>query len=241
MVGSAVIVGVGPGLGAALARRFSKGGYPVALCARRMESLKPVKEAIEGEQGKAGCYAVDSTVASQVEAVIPQITSELGPPEVLCYNVGPSVGHVWPPPTVEETSLEKFRAGLEAGAVGAFLWSKQVIPSMKANKKGTILLTGATAALRGSANFCLLSPGKFAMRSLGQTMARELHPLGIHVAHVIVDGFIGSPIVVEKNPNKPREEFLDPQAMAEEYWKLHSQHPSTWSSEIDLRPFTEKF
>lgn len=242
MAGScAIIVGVGPGLGAALARRFAKGGYSVALVARRVETITSVQESIEAEGGKAACFAADSTVEDQVNGAFAKIRTELGEPEVLCYNVGPSVGSSWPPPLVEEMSAESFRQGLETGALGAFLWCKQILPLVKAAKKGTILLTGATAGLRGGANFSCLSPGKFALRSLSQTLARELGPHKVHVAHVIVDGLIGSDKVKKLMPDKKEEELLNADAMANEYWNLHVQDPTTWSQEVDLRPYTEKF
>ncbi|CAD7695149.1 unnamed protein product [Ostreobium quekettii] len=241
MAGVAVVVGVGPGLGSALARRFAKGGFAVALCSRKMESLTPVKADIDKAGGKAECFTVDSTDEQQVAAAYDSITAQLGHPSVLCYNVGGAGSGGWPPPTVEDTSVEIFRRSLDACVVGGFLWAKKVIPHMKANKKGTILLTGATASLRGSKNFCAFSPGKFALRSLGQTMARELHPCGVHVAHVIVDGIIRGPRTEQMMPGRPADAFMEPDAMAEEYWKLHTQDPSTWSVEIDLRPFTEKF
>ncbi|GMH37256.1 hypothetical protein BSKO_05129 [Bryopsis sp. KO-2023] len=242
MVGCAIIVGVGPGLGASLARRFARGGFPVALVARRLEGISPVKESIEAEKGKASCYVADGTDENQVKEAFAKIRAELGEPEVLCYNVGPNVlSQGWPPPTVESITVANFRQGVETGVVGAFLWCKQLLPIVKSAKKGTILFTGATAGLRGAANFSGLSPGKFALRSLSQTLAKELHPCGVHVAHVIVDGIIDTERIRTLMPERPTEEMLDPDAMADEYWKLHTQHPSTWSQEIDLRPFTEKF
>eukprot|EP01025_Chloroclados_australasicus_P053009 TRINITY_DN619_c0_g1_i6.p2 TRINITY_DN619_c0_g1~~TRINITY_DN619_c0_g1_i6.p2 ORF type:complete len:241 (+),score=24.98 TRINITY_DN619_c0_g1_i6:146-868(+) len=239
---SAIVVGVGPGLGGSLARRFSKAGYSVALVARKLENLQSTKERIQSEQGSCEAFAVDTTDQASVESTFKQIEDKLGKVEVLCYNVGPAIT-TFPPPRVEEMPLDKFKLGLETGVVGAFIWSKCVIPGMKELGKGTILFTGATAGLRGAAGFSVLSPGKFALRSLSQTLAKELGPSGIHVAHVVVDGLIYTERVKQLGAggDRPVDHFLNPDAMAEEYYKLHMQDRTTWSQEMDLRPYSEKF
>jgi NAD(P)-dependent dehydrogenase (short-subunit alcohol dehydrogenase family) len=140
-----------------------------------------------------------------------------------------------------EVSPEDFERCWKVGCHGAFLCAREVLPAMVERGAGTILLSGATAALRGSARFSCLAVGKFGLRALGQAMARELGERGIHVAHVIIDGQIDSEHVRSRSPHRPASSFLAPDAIAETYWQLHAQHPTAWTQELDLRPASEKF
>ena len=231
------VVGVGPGLGAASARRFAREGFAVALMARRQESLEPVSAELQGAGTKVAAVPTDGTDPEAVKAGFAKVKSELGAPEVLVYNAGNFfLGGIL------ELSPEQFVQAWEANCYGAFLAAQQVLPEMVERGRGTILLTGATGSVRGGARFACLAVGKFGLRALGQSMAREFGPQGIHVAHIIIDGQIDNPRTTARNPaDRPQDSYLSADAIAENYWQLHVQHPTTWTLELDLRPYVEKF
>jgi NAD(P)-dependent dehydrogenase (short-subunit alcohol dehydrogenase family) len=232
----AAVLGVGPGLGAAVARRFAGDGFGVALMARREESVADVKEEIEGEGGTALSVPADATDPSTVAGAFERVRGELGDPEVFVYNAGAfQMGGIL------DLSPEQFDECFKANCAGAFYAAQQVLPAMVEAERGTILLTGASAALRGKANFSALAVGKFGLRALAQSMAREFGPQGIHVSHVIVDGQINTPRIGEMFPDREEHTLLSPDAIAETYWLLHSQDPTAWTLELDLRPSVESF
>jgi NAD(P)-dependent dehydrogenase (short-subunit alcohol dehydrogenase family) len=227
----AIVIGAGPGLGAAVARRFAREGFAVGVVARRRDTVDPIAQAIGGR-----AYAADTTDAAQVATLFAAIRGELGAPDVLIYNAGAfQIGGVL------EVSPEDFERCWRVGCHGAFLCAREVLPAMIERGAGTILFSGATASVRGSARFSCLAVGKFGLRALGQSMARELGPRGIHVAHVIIDGQIDSERARSSAPQRPESSFLAPDAIAEAYWQLHAQHPTAWTQELDLRPSVEKF
>jgi NAD(P)-dependent dehydrogenase (short-subunit alcohol dehydrogenase family) len=226
---TAVVVGVGPGLGIAAARRFARGGFRVALVARRAEEMKRLAAELGGGAMGIGADATDPT---SMEAAFDQI----GPADVLVYNAG-----VFKIGEVADIEPEEFESAWKANCFGGFLAAHAVIPEMIARGSGTILFTGATASLRGSAKFSMLAVGKFGLRALAQSLARELGPRGIHVAHVIIDGQIDTPRVRGMMPGRDPSTFIAPESIAELYWQLHAQDRSCWSHEVDLRPATEKF
>ena len=233
---TAAILGVGPGLGAAVARRFAREGFAVALMARREGSATGVREEIEGAGGTALPVSADATDPASVAAAFDQIRSNLGAPEVFVYNAGAfQMGGIL------DLSPEKFDECFKANCAGAFYAAQQVLPAMVEAGRGTVLLTGATAALRGGARFSALAVGKFGLRALAQSMAREFGPQGVHVAHVVVDGQIDTPRVREMSPDREVHTRLSPDAIAETYWQLHSQHRTAWTLELDLRPAVESF
>jgi NAD(P)-dependent dehydrogenase (short-subunit alcohol dehydrogenase family) len=232
----AVVMGVGPGLGAAVARRFGREHFAVALMARGEDKLRPVKEQIESAGGVALALPTDGTDAASVAASFAHVRQELGEVEVLVYNAGAfKIGGIL------DIAPEEFESTWRANCSGAFLAAQQVLPAMVAQKHGTILLTGATASMRGSARFACLAVGKFGLRALSQCIAREFGPQGIHVAHVIVDGQIDTPWLRSMQPGRELTTLLEPDAMAETYWQLHIQHPTAWTLELDVRPAVEKF
>ena len=232
----AAILGIGPGLGAAVARRFAREGYTVALMARREESLAPMRDEIEDEGGNALPVPADATDPASVASAFRRVRGELGDPEVFVYNAGAfKMGGIL------DLSPEEFDACFKANCAGAFYAAQQVLPAMVERERGTILLTGATAALRGSARFSALAVGKFGLRALAQSMAREFGPQGIHVAHVVIDGQIDTPRMRERSPDREEHTMLSPDAIAETYWQLHSQHQTAWTLELDLRPSVERF
>jgi NAD(P)-dependent dehydrogenase (short-subunit alcohol dehydrogenase family) len=232
----AAVLGVGPGLGAAVARRFAREGFAVALMARSEESFAGVREGIEEIGGTALPVAADSTDPGSVEAAFGRVREELGDPEVFVYNAGAfQMGGIL------EIAPEKFDECFRANCAGAFYAAQQVLPAMVEAARGTILLTGATASLRGSARFSALAVGKFGLRALAQSMAREFGPQGIHVAHVIIDGQINTPRVRQRSPDRESQTMLSPGAIAETYCQIHSQDPTAWTLELDLRPAVESF
>jgi NAD(P)-dependent dehydrogenase (short-subunit alcohol dehydrogenase family) len=232
----ATILGVGPGLGAAIARRFASEGFAVALMARREESVAAVREEIADSGGEALPVATDATDPDSVAAAFEQVRAELGDPEVFVYNAGAfQMGGVL------EVSPAKFDECFRANCAGAFYAARQVLPAMVEAGRGTVLLTGATASMRGSARFSALAVGKFGLRALAQSMAREFGPQGIHISHIIVDGQINTPRMREMAPDREEHTLLSADAIAETYWQLHSQDRTAWTQELDLRPAVESF
>ena len=232
----AVVLGVGPGLGATVARRFAREGFAVGLMARGEESLAAAREEVEGSGGTALSVAADATDAASVASAFDRVREELGEPEIFVYNAGAfQMGGIL------ELSPEQFDDCFRANCSGAFYGAQQVLPAMVERERGTIILTGATAALRGSARFAALATGKFGLRALAQSMAREFGPQGIHVAHVVIDGQINTPRLREAQPDREESTTLSPESIAETYWQLHAQDPTAWTLELDLRPAPESF
>jgi NADP-dependent 3-hydroxy acid dehydrogenase YdfG len=230
-----VVVGVGEGLGAALARRFAE-RYKVGLIARSPEVITKTAGEIRAVGGVALPLQSDATMQTQVAAAHEQITRELGPVEILIYNGGRR-----PIGRLMETSPETFENTWRLHTLGAFLWAKQVVPAMLSRGSGCILITGATAGIRPWPNSAAFAPAKFAVRGLAQVMARDLHPQGIHVGYINVDGGIDMPLLRKLRPEAPDEELLKPAAIAEAFWYLAHQDRSAWTHELDIRPFKEKF
>lgn len=230
------VFGVGPGLGAAVARRFAREGHAVALLARGEAHLREVHADITREGGKAAMFPADAADTSSVSAAFSRLRSELGPPEVLVYNAGAfQMGGIL------ELDPMAFESAWRVNCLGGFLCAREVLPAMLERGRGTLLFTGATASLRGSARFAGLAVGKFGLRALAQSLAREFGPRGIHVAHVVIDGQIDTARVRGMMPGRDASTMLSPDAIAESYWHLHQQHPSAWTQELDLRPAPEKF
>ena len=231
-----VILGAGPGLGAATARRFAREGFAVALMARRKENLSAIRQEIEDANGTGMTVEADATDAESVAQAFDRVREGLGDPEVFTYNAG-----AFQMGSILDLIPEHFDNCFRANCSGAFYGAQQVLPAMMEKGSGTIILTGATASLRGSANFAALATGKFGLRALAQSMAREFGPQGIHVAHVVIDGQIDTPQLRESQPDREESTTLSPDAIADIYWELHTQDPRAWTLELDLRPAVEKF
>ncbi|HEY8426914.1 MAG TPA: SDR family NAD(P)-dependent oxidoreductase [Sandaracinaceae bacterium] len=232
----AVVVGVGPGLGAAAARRFARGGLSVAMMARDTSKLEPLRSELETEGRTTIAVRCDASEEASVREAFARVREELGDPTVLIYNAGTfRMGGIL------DVSPEDFERCFRVGAFGAFLAAREVAPAMVAHGRGTMIFTGATASLRGSARFLALASPKFALRGLAQSLARELGPKGVHVAHAIIDGQIDAPHTRAMFPDRGDETFLSPDAIAEAYWQLHVQDRTAWTHEIDLRPAVEKW
>ena len=230
-----VVVGIGEGLGAALAHRFAS-GYKVALIARSGDVIGKAADEIRAAGGVALPIQSDATIESQITAAHERINKELGSPEILIYNGGGR-----PFGRLMETTPKVFEDTWRLHTFGAFLWARQVVPQMLERHSGTILITGATAGVRPWPTSAGFAPAKFAVRGLAQVMARDLHPQGIHVAYVNVDGGIDMPLLRKYRPEAKDEELLKPSAIADAFWYLAHQDRSVWSQELDVRPFTEKF
>jgi NAD(P)-dependent dehydrogenase (short-subunit alcohol dehydrogenase family) len=232
----AAVVGVGPGLGASVARRFAREGYAVALLARGEASLHEIHSDIVRNGGRAAVFSADAGDAGSVSAAFSRLRAELGAPEVLVYNAG-----AYQMGGILELDLAGFESAWRVNCLGGFLSAREALPAMLERGRGTLLFSGATASLRGSARFAGLAVGKFGLRALAQSLAREFGPRGIHVAHVVIDGQIDTPRVRGMMPGRDASTMLSPDAIAETYWQLHQQHPSAWTQELDLRPAPEKF
>jgi NAD(P)-dependent dehydrogenase (short-subunit alcohol dehydrogenase family) len=229
----AVVVGVGPGLGASLARRFAQ-GYTVAIMARRAEYLRSLGDEIRAARGNVLEVPADVTNPVQIEAAFKTIREKLGPPEVLLYNAGGGTRG-----TVMELTLEQFESSWRANAFGGFLCVRQAVEAMIANGHGAMLFTGATAGMKAGPLSAAFGSAKFALRGLAQALARSLGPHGIHVAWINVDGAIDIP--GRSRPQLKEEDMLKPDAIAETYWHLVHQDRSSWTMELEVRPFKEKF
>lgn len=230
---SVVVAGCGPGLGDALARVFAAAGYRVAMLARDMDRL--AKQAAHDPERlrPMGC---DVTDPEAVHAVFARAEAELGPVAAVVFNAS-----AYTPGGILDITPQAFEQSWRIGAFAGFLVGQQAAKLMLPRGRGSILFTGATASLRGSARFANMASPKFALRAISQSMARELGPQGIHVAHVVVDGQIRVPkyehLVAERGPDA----MLEPQALADIYLHLHRQPRSAWTQEIDARPWSERF
>jgi NAD(P)-dependent dehydrogenase (short-subunit alcohol dehydrogenase family) len=233
---TAIVGGVGPGTGAALARAFAKEGYAVGLLSRRRESSDPVADEIRAGGGSALAVQADVTDRRSVQAAVAQIRHTLGPITALAHNAS-GYGRA----EFLKMDPDQIRQSFEANVMGAVHLAQAVIPDMLAAGHGFISLTGATAALRGRAGFAPLAIGKSGLRMLGQSLAREFHPKGIHVVHVIVDGQIDTPRLRSREPGRPGETLIPPSAIADAIMFCLRQPRNAWSHEIDLRPFVESF
>jgi NAD(P)-dependent dehydrogenase (short-subunit alcohol dehydrogenase family) len=231
-----MVVGVGPGLGAALARRFAQGGHPVAMVARSRDFIDKLATQIETAGGRALALTADVGDAGQISRVFEKVRAKFGAPEVLLYNAGSGV---WG--TIGEISPEQYESAWRVNAFGAFLCAKEAVPDMLSKRRGVILFTGATAGVKAGPKSAAFGPAKFAVRGLAQSLARDLGPRGIHVAYVNVDGIIDIPHIRTRMPSLKDDDVLKPEAIAESYWHLANQDPSAWTQELDVRPFKEKF
>ncbi|MBL8482207.1 MAG: SDR family NAD(P)-dependent oxidoreductase [Rhodocyclaceae bacterium] len=234
----ALVVGAGPGLGCALARRFARAEMHVAIAARNAERLDTLIAGCSGIHHGARAYACDARVEAAVENLFERVTQDLGTPSLVVYNAGAFLHK-----SLLDTSAEEFENAWRSLCLGGFLVGRAAARAMlaKARPSGTLLFTGATASLRGSAQFHNLAVGKFGLRALAQSMARELQPRGLHVAHVVIDGRIRPTEVVEHARAPGDDAMLDADAIAENYYQLHRQPRSAWTQELDLRPWQEKF
>lgn len=236
--GVCLVIGAGDATGGAIARRFARGGLVACPVRRHAEKLASLADAIAAEGGACVPHGCDARDEEQMLSLFETIERDAGPIEVAVFNVGANV----PSPILDETA-RKYRKIWEMACLGGFLTGREAARRMVPRKRGTILFTGATASLRGSANFAAFAGAKHALRALAQSMARELGPKGVHVAHVVIDGAIDTDFIRENFPERyamrETDGILSPDAIAEAYWQLHVQHRSAWTHELDLRPWQE--
>jgi NAD(P)-dependent dehydrogenase (short-subunit alcohol dehydrogenase family) len=237
---SVLVIGAGDATGGAIARRFAREGLVACVTRRTLDKLQPLVEQIRAEGGEAHGFASDARKEGDVETLVAHIEREVAPIEVAVFNIGANVRF-----DVTETTERVYRKVWEMAALAGFLTGREVAKAMLPRGRGTIIFTGATASLRGSAGFSAFAGAKHALRALAQSMARELGPKGIHVAHVVVDGAIDTAFIAENFPEryalKAQDGIVDPEAIAETYWNLHRQSKSAWTHELDLRPWMEKW
>ena len=234
----ALVVGAGDALGGAIARRFAREGYVAVVCRRHLDALQPLVDRIEAEGGKTQAFACDARKEEQVAALFGQVEKDIGPIEVMVFNIGGNVRF-----KIAETTAQKYFKVWEMAAFAGFLAGREAAKVMQPRGRGTILFTGATASLRGGIGFAAFAGAKHALRALSQSMARELGPQGIHVAHVVIDGAIDTAFTRENFADliaaRPADGILAPDDIAENYWMLHRQPRSAWTYELDLRPWVE--
>jgi NAD(P)-dependent dehydrogenase (short-subunit alcohol dehydrogenase family) len=230
-----VVVGVGEGLGMALAVRFAQ-SYKVALIARSPEVIGKTAGEIKSAGGIALPVQSDATIEAEIADAYNRINQELGPVEILIYNGGRR-----PMGRLMDTTPQVFEETWRLHTFGAFLWARQVVPEMLSRGSGAILITGATAGVRPWPTSAGFAPAKFAVRGLAEVMSRDLHPQGVHVAYVNVDGGIDMPLLRKFRSETKDEDLLKPSAIADAFWYLAHQDRSAWSHELDIRPFKEKF
>jgi len=237
-----LIVGAGDGVGSALARAFAREGLAVCITRRprNLDKLEAVAAAIRAEGGEAHAYGVDARVEAEMIALVDKIEAEVGPLQVVVFNIGANVRF-----PVIDTTAQVYSKVWEMAALSGFFTGREAARVMAPRGKGTILFTGATASTRGGAGFSAFAGAKAALRQLAQSLAREMGPQGIHVAHVVVDGMIDGTfarsIAPEIQPLLDADAILKPDEIAKNYVWLHNQQRSAWTFELDLRPWKENW
>ncbi len=226
------ILGVGPGNGLSFAKKFSAEGYSVALCSRNGEKMLEYAEGIDSARG----YACDVTNKESVKNCIDTIGEELGPVNTLVFNAGSAN---WG--TIDQLSEEAFATGFDVNAAGLFRASQSVLPEMRRQKRGNIIIVGAGAALRGRPGTIAFAAAKAAQRSIAQSLARQLGPENIHVSYLVLDGVVDLETTMERMPDKPREHFLSADGVADAAYSLATQDRQAWTFELDLRPYCESW
>ncbi len=240
--GSAIVVGVGPhaGLGAALCRRFGREGLHVYVAGRTQENIDSVAKSLRDAGGAATAVRTDTTSESDVIRLFDTVQSQGPAPEVVIYNAGNNAMH-----SFVELEAQAFEEMWRVACFGGFLVGREAARRLTPLGRGSVLFMGATGSVRGKPPFTAFASAKAGLRAIAQSMAREFGPQGIHVAHVIIDGAVNGDKINtrfrEYAESKGENGTLDIDAVADTFWMLHSQHPSAWTQELDLRPFKEVF
>ena len=239
----ALLVGAGDAIGAAVARRFAAGGYRVCIARRDAQKSRSVVREITASGGVARAVGTDMRSEQAVQALFAEAEAELGPVEICLFNAGANLKA----PLIEIDSRLFFKAW-ELACYAGFLTGREAARYMVPRNRGTILFTGATASLRGGAGFAAFAAAKFGLRALAQSMARELAPNNIHVAHLIIDGAIDSEAIHRRlsaatgtMPDLPADSLIQTSSVADAYWALHNQWRDGWTHELDIRPCSERW
>ena len=233
-----LVIGAGDATGGAIARRFAREGYVACVTRRSAEKLEPLVAAIRAAGGQAHGFASDARKDVDMVALVEHIERDIAPIEVAVFNIGANVRF-----GITETTTRVYQKVWEMGCLGGFLMGRETAKVMLPRGRGTIIFTGATASLRGRDGFAAFAGAKHALRALAQSMARELAPKGIHVAHPIIDGAIDTEFIRTNFPQryalKEQGGILNPDHIADSYWALHTQARDAWTHELDLRPWSE--
>lgn len=240
MSGSVIVIGAGDALGGAIARRFAREGLEAVIVRRHADQLEPLAARIRAEGGVAHPFGVDAREEDQMVALFERVEAEIAPIEACVFNIGANVRF-----PIADTTSRVFRKVWEMACFSGFLAGREAAIRMTPRGRGTIIFTGATASVRGREGFAAFAAAKHGVRALAQSMARELGPKGVHVAHTIIDGAIDTAWIAENFPQryalKDQNGILDPDHIADAYWMLHAQPRDAWTHELDLRPWMEAF
>ncbi|AVH38930.1 KR domain-containing protein [Pseudomonas monteilii] len=235
-----LVIGAGDATGGEIAKRFAREGYVACVTRRQAEKLQPLLEEIRAAGGQAHGFGSDARKEDEVAALVETIERDIGPIEAFVFNIGANV-----PCSILEESPRKYFKIWEMACFAGFLTAQAVARRMVQRERGTLLFTGATAGTRGAAGFAAFAGAKHGLRALAQSMARELGPRNIHVAHVVVDGAIDTAFIRDSFPEryalKDQDGILDPAHIADSYWFLHAQPRDAWTFELDLRPWMERW
>jgi NAD(P)-dependent dehydrogenase (short-subunit alcohol dehydrogenase family) len=238
-----LIVGAGDYIGAAIAKRFAKGGFTVCLARRDAFKSQALIEEIEASGGTVYSYSMDAREEDQVIERYAAIEKDIGPLEIVISNAGGNVNF----PILDTTERVFYKVWRMACFTG-FLAGREAARHMLPRRRGSIFFTGATASLRGASGYAAFASAKFGLRALAQSMARELGPQGLHIAHLVIDSGVDTAFVRDRiqargiDPEKlPTDALMKPDSVGEAYWHLHHQTPDAWTHEMDIRPFAEKF
>jgi len=236
----ALVIGAGDATGGAIARRFAREGFVACVTRRNADKLAPLVQEIERAGGRAHAFGSDARKEEAMVELVTRIERDIGEIEVAVHNIGANVRF-----GIRETTSRVYFKVWEMATFSGFLMGREVAKAMVPRKHGTIIFTGATASLRGGIGYSAFAGGKHALRALAQSMARELGPEGIHVAHTIIDGAIDTQFIREMFPDryalKDRDGILNPDHIADAYWMLHGQPRDAWTHELDLRPWIERW
>ena len=235
-----LVIGAGDATGGAIAQRFAREGYVACVTRRSADKLVPLVDEIKAAGGEAHGFGSDARKEEEMVALVQQIESDIAPIEVAVFNIGANVRF-----SITETTARVYQKVWEMACFSGFLMGRETAKVMLLRQRGTIIFTGATASLRGREGFCAFAGAKHALRALAQSMARELGPKGIHVAHPVIDGAIDTEFIRSNFPDryllKNQGGIVNPDSIAEAYWQIHQQPRDCWTHEMDLRPWMETF
>jgi len=233
-----LVIGAGDATGGAIARRFAREGYIACVTRRHADKLAPLVDEIKAAGGEAYGFGSDARKEDDMVALVEKIEREIAPIEVAVFNIGANVRY-----GITETTSRVYFKVWEMACFAGFLMGREVAKAMLPRERGTIIFTGATASLRGRDGYAAFAGAKHGLRALAQSLARELWPKGIHVAHPVIDGAIDTEFIRETFPEryalKERDGIVDPDNIAEAYWQIHKQPRSAWTHETELRPWLE--